>query len=193
MWGKAKLGPLVRQHGFAVSDATVGRILKSLVERGAITPVPQLRRRTRAHRWSAKRRFATRLPRDLKPDRPGGLIQFDTLFINLAPGKAIKHFTAYCPVAKWTVAKAFNHATAAAASLFLDKLVADMPFKVEGIQVDGGSEFMAEFEAECQRRKLQLYVLPPRSPSSTAVSSAATAHGATSSMPVPIYPAASRP
>jgi hypothetical protein len=26
MWGRAKLGPIVRAEGFAVSDATVGRI-----------------------------------------------------------------------------------------------------------------------------------------------------------------------
>ena len=39
-----------------------------------------------------------------------------------------------------------------------------MPFDVEAIQVDGGSEFMAEFEDACQRRGLKLYVLPPKSP-----------------------------
>jgi hypothetical protein len=44
------------------------------------------------------------------------------------------------------VAKAFNRATASSAAIFLDKLVRDMPFKVEAIQVDAGSEFMAEFE-----------------------------------------------
>jgi putative transposase len=164
MWGRAKLGPLVRQQGYAVSDATVGRILKSLVERGAIAPVPLLRRRTHAHRWSAKRHFAVRLPRNLKPDKPGGLIQLDTVFINLAPGKAIKHFTAYCPVAKWTVAKAFNRATASAASAFLDKVLADMPFPVEAIQVDGGSEFKAEFETACQAKAIRLYELPPKRP-----------------------------
>jgi len=164
MWGKAKLGPLARAQGFAVSDATVGRILASLIERGVVTPVPTLRRRTHAHRWSARRRFAVRLPRDLKPDKPGGLIQIDTLFVNLAPGKAIKHFTAYCPVAKWTVAKACNRATAAAASAFLDKVIADMPFPVEAIQVDGGSEFKAEFEAACQAKGIRLYELPPKRP-----------------------------
>ncbi len=30
--------------------------------------------------------------------------------------------------------------------------------------LDGGSEFHAAFEAECQRRGLRLFVLPPRSP-----------------------------
>jgi len=39
-----------------------------------------------------------------------------------------------------------------------------MPFPVEAIQVDGGSEFEAEFEAECHRRHIRLFVLPPNSP-----------------------------
>ncbi len=39
-----------------------------------------------------------------------------------------------------------------------------MPFPVRAIQVDGGSEFMADFELACQRAGLRLFVLPPRSP-----------------------------
>jgi len=140
----------------------VGRIIESLVDRGVVVPVPSLRRQR--HRWSAKRRFAMRLPRDLKPNKPGGLIQIDTLFVNIAPDKAIKHCTAYCPVAKWTVGKAFNRATAAAASAFLDKMLTEMPFPVEAIQVDGGSEFKAEFEQACQAKGIRLYELPPKRP-----------------------------
>ena len=39
-----------------------------------------------------------------------------------------------------------------------------MPFPVKAIQVDGGSEFEAVFEEECQKRGIRLFVLPPRSP-----------------------------
>ena len=39
-----------------------------------------------------------------------------------------------------------------------------MPFDVEAVQIDGGSEFKAEFERECQERTIPLWVLPPRSP-----------------------------
>lgn len=164
MWGRAKLGPLVRAEGFAVSDATVGRILAELVARGVVEAVPTLRRRPYARRWTAKRRFARRLPRDLAVAEPGGLVQLDTVFVNLTPTKAIKHFTAYDPIAKWTVGNAFNRATAQAAASFLDKLAAEMPFPVKAIQVDGGSEFMAEFETACQAKGIALYVLPPRCP-----------------------------
>jgi len=164
MWGRAKLGPLLRAEGFQVSDASVGRIIADLVRRGVVQAVPALRKRPYARRWTAKRRFARRLPRGLAVSEPGGLVQLDTVFVNLTPTKAIKHFTAYDPIAKWTVGKAFNRATAQAAASFLDKIEADMPFPVKAIQVDGGSEFMAEFEAACQAKGVALYVLPPRSP-----------------------------
>ena len=39
-----------------------------------------------------------------------------------------------------------------------------VPFPIRAIQVDGGSEFMAEFEESCQDREIKLFVLPPRSP-----------------------------
>lgn len=164
MWGRAKLGPILRQRGFDVSDSTVGRIIRSLVERGVLDAVATLRKRRPARKWTAKRRFAVRLPRHLQASRPGSLVQLDTVYVNVAPDKAIKHFTAYDPIAKWTVAKAFNRATAASAALFLDKLIRDMPFKVEAIQVDGGAEFMADFEQACQNKGIRLYVLPPKSP-----------------------------
>jgi putative transposase len=164
MWGREKLGPLLRQDGFAVSNATVGRILAKLVAHGVVMSVPALRKRPYARRWSAKRRFATRLPRDLKATEAGAIVQLDTVYINLTPEKAVKHFTAYDPVAKWTLGRAYNRATARSAALFLDKIIADMPFPVKAIQVDGGSEFMAEFEDACQKKAIRLFILPPKSP-----------------------------
>jgi hypothetical protein len=48
----------------AASDATVGRIIRHLVERGVVEPVP-LKRSPHARRWTTRGRFATRLPKDL--------------------------------------------------------------------------------------------------------------------------------
>ena len=164
MWGRAKLGPLLRREGFAASDATIGRILAHLVARGAVEAVPLLRRRKGAAARQWRRQHAIRLPKGTKPKRPGELVQVDTLSVNLRPDKAVKHFTAYDPVARFTAAQAFSRATATCAASFLDKLLAAFPFKVEAIQVDGGSEFMAEFEQACQAKKLPLFVLPPKRP-----------------------------
>ncbi len=55
-------------------------------------------------------------------------------------------------------------ATAGTARDFLGELLARLPFPPRALQVDGGSEFMAEFEAACQERAIPLFVLPPRSP-----------------------------
>jgi putative transposase len=164
MWGRAKIGPLVRAEGFGASDMTVGRIIAHLVGRGAAEPVPTARRAAKTRRWTARRHHAVRLPKGLKPDIPGGIVQLDTVYVQVGPASHIKHFTAYDPVAKWTVGQAFRRATAHAASLFLDKMLADMPFKIEAIQVDGGSEFKAEFEQACKDKGILLYELPPKSP-----------------------------
>ena len=164
MWGKAKLGPLLRREGFAVSDSTVGRILAYLVARGGIERVPTLRSRKAAGARQWRRKHAQRLPKGKKPATPGELVQVDTLSVNVRPDKPIKHFTAYDPVARFTAAKAFSAATAGCAKNFLDKLVGAFPFAVKGIQVDGGSEFMAEFEQACKDKGLALFVLPPKRP-----------------------------
>ena len=165
MWGKRKLAWLLRREGLAVSTSTVGRILARLMARGVVIRVPALRRKPGGRRFRLiGKRHARRLPRGLKPSLPGQMVQIDTVFVSLAPGKAIKHFTAYCPVARWTVAGVAGRATASLAAAFLDRVLARMPFKVSGIQVDGGSEFMADFEAACHDKGLNLFVLPPKRP-----------------------------
>jgi putative transposase len=39
-----------------------------------------------------------------------------------------------------------------------------MPFPVRAVQIDGGSEFMADFEVHCKERAIALFLLPPYSP-----------------------------
>jgi len=166
MWGKRKIAALLNREGQAVSVSKVGRILKRLMARGAVLPVPILRRRpgARRFRFDARQRYAKRLAKGRKAQAPGELVQIDTLFVNVRPDRAIKHFTAYDPVAKWTIGHVATVASASAARDLLDKLLASAPFKVRGIQVDGGSEFMAVFEDHCRDKRLELVVLPPKRP-----------------------------
>jgi hypothetical protein len=115
-----------------------------------------------ARQW--RRKHALRLPKGTKLTTPGELVQVDTLSVNIRPDKAIKQFTAYDSVARFTAAKAFSTASAGCASNFLDKLLSAFPFAISGIQVDGGSEFMAEFEQACKANGIALFVLPPKRP-----------------------------
>ena len=80
------------------------------------------------------------------------------------PGVIVKQFSARDVISRWDVVEAHQRATAALAAKFLGTVSARMPFAIRAIQVDGGSEFFADFEAECQRRGIRLFQLPPKSP-----------------------------
>jgi putative transposase len=164
MWGKEKLGPILRDQGFTVSNATVGRIIESLVAKGRVPRVGDLIRKATRKSQPNKRPHAIRKPKDVSFEKPGDVVQIDTLTVALTPNLAVKHFDAYDVHAKWTVAKPYRHATAQNAADFLDKVTAEMPWPIKAIQIDGGSEFMAEFETACAAKAIPLYVLPPRSP-----------------------------
>ena len=150
--------------GFAVSDATVGRILSELIKRGRVPAVSALLRKIGPRSAAKKRPYAVRKPKDVAFEKPGDVVQIDTLSIAILPGRTIKQFTAYDPFAKWTVAKPYQRATAKNAAEFLERVRAQMPDPVRAVQIDGGSEFMAEFEQACAEATIPLYVLPPRSP-----------------------------
>jgi putative transposase len=97
-------------------------------------------------------------------EKPGDLVQVDTLDLRPSPGVILKQFTARDMVSRWDVIEVHGRATSCAATLFLDTLQRRLPFPLRALQVDGGSEFAALFEAACQHRGLRLFVLPPRSP-----------------------------
>ncbi|MFQ5894599.1 MAG: IS481 family transposase [Nitrospinota bacterium] len=161
-WGKMKLAVLLEREGLAASPSTVGRILRYLKGRGRLGE-PRLRR-VSAQRRRPPRPYATRKPRDYQPARPGDLVQVDTLDLRPLPGVTLKQFTARDVASRWDVLEAFGRASAHCARKFLDTLQARAPFPIRAIQVDGGGEFRAEFEAECARKGIRLFELPPRSP-----------------------------
>jgi transposase InsO family protein len=176
-WGKDKLVVILRNEGWGrdkdkptvigkpdtkPSTSMVGRILKHLKDSGQlIEPLPERRRRRRDQ---AARPYAIRKPKEYLARAPGDVVEVDTVDLRPLPGVILKHFTARDIVSRWDVLGVYTRATANTAALFLDDLQARTPFPVKAIQVDGGSEFKAEFEAACQERGIRLFVLPPRSP-----------------------------
>lgn len=161
-WGKDKLVVLLRRAGWRLSVSTVGRILASLKARGLLRqPVRQW---VSAGKRRRKRPFATRKPRDYPVRLPGDLVQLDTLDLRPLPGVVLKEFTARDILSRWDVLGVRTTASARTAKEFLDELEAHMPFPIRALQIDGGSEYMGEFEEACRQRGLHLFVLPPRSP-----------------------------
>ena len=161
-WGKDKLVVLLRREGRRLSTSMVGRILTHLKARGVLVePLPA---RFKARRRPRPRPYAVRKPRDYGVQAPGDLVEVDTLELRPLPGVVIKQFTARDVVSRWDVLEAHGRATATTAVRFLATLEERMPFPLRALQVDGGSEFAAQFEEACRQRGLRLFLLPPRSP-----------------------------
>jgi len=160
-YGKMKLWVLLNREGIHVSPSAIGRILVSLKRRRLLIEP----RTVRVRHPRPARPYATRVPKDTRhPTAAGEMIQIDTMHLRPLPGVERRQFTAIDVVSRMAVLGVRSRATAGTAAAFLDEVVARMPFPVQAIQVDGGSEFMAEFELACQQREIALYVLPPRSP-----------------------------
>ena len=163
-WGKDKLVVLLGRKGFRLSTSMVGRILGHLKRRNVLLETSPLAAARARRRKMRGRPWACRKPRFWPIRKPGDLVQLDTKEIRPLRGVVLKHFSARDMVTRWDVVEVHERATSLAAAHFLDALVDRMPFPIAALQVDGGSEFAAEFETACQQRGLPLFVLPPRSP-----------------------------
>lgn len=161
-WGKAKLQVLLAREGTQLSVSMVGRVLGYLKRRRVLHEPPVRRRVVRQQR--TPRPYAVRKPRDYSVEAPGDLVQLDTLDIRPLPGVILKQFTSSDVLSRWNVLDLHDRATASTATRALDAILKRMPFPVRAVQIDGGSEFMGEFEEACRNRGLHLFVLPPRSP-----------------------------
>jgi transposase InsO family protein len=159
--GKLPLQILLQRQGISLSASMIGRILASL-KRRLVLREPHA---VRVRKATPQRPYATRVPKDKRtPTEPGALIQLDTMHLRPLPGVERRQFTAIDVVTRCAVVGVRATASAGTARDFLADLLARMPFPVQAIQVDGGSEFMSVFESACQEREIALYVLPPRSP-----------------------------
>lgn len=161
-WGKEKLADLLHDEGYWVSVSMVGRILKHMKEKGMLVE-PKFTFVSTGKR-QRNRPYAIRKPKDHKVQQAGDLVQLDTLDIRPLPNVVYKHFTSHDVISKWNVMDVFTSATSANAARFLDEMIERMPFKVNSIQIDGGSEFQSVFEEKCRKLGIRLFVLPPRSP-----------------------------
>lgn len=164
LWGKAKIAVMYkRQHGQNISISTVGRIIKKLMSQNKIVPV-----RFMYGKKDTKRRIfnghAQRWKLGMKATKPGELVQVDHMTINVPGFGLIKHFSAICPITKFAVYRVYKEATSKNAADFLEHMKKMFPFPILSIQVDGGSEFMADFEKATASNNIPLWVLPPRMP-----------------------------
>jgi transposase InsO family protein len=92
---------------------------------------------------------------------PGDRVQMDTM--KIAPG--VYQYTAVDDCSRWRVLGVYPRRNGRNTLLFLDRVLEEMPFAIQRIQTDRGTEFFAE--AVQQRLKLECIKFrpnPPRSP-----------------------------
>lgn len=160
-WGKKKLVVMLRRNGWTLSQSTLGRILSYLLHSG------QLHfhcRQVQMHYRKTNRPWAIRKPKDYGAKAPGDILQIDTVDLRPIPGVVLKQLSAVDVVSRWSALEVKSCATARVTRDSMKSMLGRIPFTVRAIQIDGGSEFMSEFEEFCFLEKLPLYVLPPHSP-----------------------------
>lgn len=160
-YGKAKIAAILkRDFGSSLSESTIGRILKHLMNKGLVQTSLSAPRRTRKRRFKG---HAVAFPYGIKPQKLGEMIQVDHMSVSKNQC-SFKHFQAWCPMSKYIYANIFANAKSKTAKTFLLEFIKEAPFKILSIQVDGGSEFMADFEEACCALGIKLFVLPPKRP-----------------------------
>jgi transposase InsO family protein len=163
-WGRDKLEVLLKREGLEISASTVGRVMNRLKARGLLREPENVRLAKLARKRRRKPRYAVRMPKGYSIKAPGDLVQMDTLKLQLMSNDVRYHFSARDVVSRWDCARAFRRQTSFAAARFLEYLETKFPFPIKAIQIDGGSEFMKDFEEAARERQILLFVIPPRSP-----------------------------
>ena len=169
---------MLARKGRELSVSTVGRIIERALAAGAIRPASFCEGRVKPKRRRRFAKWARRWKYGAKATRAGELVQVDHMSY-ACDGRTLKEFAnrrfaRVCPVSKFMVARVCARATAGNARRFLMDLVGALPFPLASIQVDGGSEFMADFEEACEELGIRCTSCRREGPSGTAAWSGPT-------------------
>ena len=143
---------LKRYHDVAVSPSGVWRILR----RANLNRLPTSQRyKRRAERWK----------RYQKP-QPGHSVQIDVKFIEPIKGVRKKHYqyTAIDDCTRLRVLKIYDRLDQKTAITFVDYVLEKLPFKVDLIQTDNGSEFQSGFHVHVLDRGIRHIYIRPSTP-----------------------------
>jgi transposase InsO family protein len=144
---------LRRYHDIEISDSGVWRILKRL----GLNRLPASQRHRRhERRW-------TRYEKPL----PGHQVQVDVKFIEPIPGATDRRYYQYTAIDDCTrlrVLRIFPKNNQKTAIAFVDYLLARLPFAVEAIQTDNGSEFQSAFHWHLLNRGIRHAYITPATP-----------------------------
>lgn len=121
----------------AISHSTIGRIIKKKQFFFAESKKTSLSKNSSIERLRADR--------SLRYLAPGSLIQIDTKHLNTTFGSKFYQFTAIDCKTKIKYAKCYSSISSYSAKLFLKELQEFLPFPIQNVQTDNGSEYLKHF------------------------------------------------
>jgi transposase InsO family protein len=155
-FGPAKIAMyLARYHDVTISTSGVWRILKRL----GLNRLPASQR-YRRHSIRRKR---------YEKQRPGHQLQVDVKFIEPLGQKGLRpkkyyQFTAIDDCTRLQVLRAYPRCDQKTAIAFIDDVMAKLPFRVERVQTDNGSEFGTSFHWHLLDLGVDHVKIKPRTP-----------------------------
>jgi transposase InsO family protein len=158
-FGKKKLVLLLREAGHRVSESYVGRAIHDLKEQGRLPSGKQYSFSARTGIHHEKRHVKRR---KLRRVHKRGM-ELDTI-VRFIDGVKRYILTAIDVERKFAFAGAYTSHSSAAAADFLKKLMLVVPFPIDELQTDNGSEFAKHFEQACATLNLIHFHTYPRSP-----------------------------
>ena len=145
---------LARYHDVTISNSGVWRILKKF----ELNRLPSSQRYKRADRkW---KRYEKQLP--------GHQIQIDVKFVDALTGsgrrKKFYQFTAIDDCTRLRVLRLYPNCDMKTAIGFYDYTASRMPFTIEKVQTDNGSEFQSAFHLHLLDQGIEHHYIRPRTP-----------------------------
>jgi len=162
-WGPAKIYHQCKRDTKATpSIATIARMIRFLKDKGKIT-----RSRIKSRVRPTVREYAQRYRPSKHKELRRIQIDVDSYVID---GKNRYIFNAIHVPTRYGLSRCYSRVTARCGRDFLEHVLASIPTKIvyDYIQVDGGSEFKAEFEQELKKRGIPLLVNRPHTPKQNA-------------------------
>jgi len=160
-WSKYKLKVILkRDYDQTISASTIGRILK---KKNLINQIKSSKLK-RAAKRRVKRQKAQKYLKELSP---GSLVYIDTKHLNFT-GAKFYQFTAIDSKTRIKFIKIYSKASSKSGQLFLGEAQKYMPFKIQNIQTDNGSEYLKYFHEELEKQSIPHYFADPYCPKQNA-------------------------
>ena len=153
-----------------ISESTVGRIIHDLKLRGRLPKSNKVSINGRSEKLVVRghKRARKKLRRNgLRPEKPGDIVQMDTVSI-FVDGLKRYIFTAIDVRTRFAFACTYKTNSSANGSDFLKKFMHVSPFSTTRIQTDNGGEFEKYFDQACGEYGLVDFFYYPKHPQSNS-------------------------